>query len=62
MTEILQELIKGNSILIEQSDLEEFHNFISKEPDLYSLRYEYSENMVKITLVEKRPRIINSQL
>ena len=60
MTEILSELNKGNSVLIEQFDLPEFWKFIHVQKDLYSFRYNYFENMVKITLVDKHT-IINHE-
>lgn len=62
MKEILSELNKGNTILMEQSDLEEFHKYIAKEKDLYSFRYDYTERMVKITLVEKHTIIRHAEV
>lgn len=53
MNEILTKLNKGNSILLEIERLDEFLDFCLKQPDYYSFRLEYSETLVKITMVGK---------
>jgi len=50
MKEILSELEKGNSVLIETEKLEEFWYYCSTKRTLYAFRYEYQETMVKITI------------
>lgn len=53
MKEIIEELNKGNAVLIEQSDLPEFWEYVSKENDYYGFRYEYSESLVKVEMIYK---------
>jgi hypothetical protein len=53
MKQILSELNKCSTILIETSYLPEFWEYISKEKDFYSFRYEYIDTMVKITITGK---------
>lgn len=50
MNEILEELIKGSTILLEVEKLPEFWEFIHTQKDLYSFRYEYTDKLVKIRL------------
>jgi hypothetical protein len=50
MKEILTELNNGSTILMETSTLPEFFDYVSKERDYYGFRFEYIEDMVKITM------------
>ena len=49
MKQILEQLDKGNPVLIETKDLPEFLEYSMKQPGYRSFRYDYSENMVTIT-------------
>lgn len=53
MKEILQELNAGNSVLIEIDKLDEFLDYSQSQPDYYSYMLEYSETLVKITIIGK---------
>ena len=61
MKEILNELIKGSTILIETSDLPEFWDYCKKEASLYAFRYEYIETMVKIT-IDKNQTVLRNKV
>jgi len=50
MKEILSELEKGSTVLIETSQLDEFWSYCMTQKNLYSFRYEYHETTVKITI------------
>jgi len=50
MKEVLAELLKGNSVLIETSQLDEFWAYCMTQRTLFALRYEYFETTVKITI------------
>lgn len=48
MIEILEELNKGNSVIIERGDLEKFLKYSESQPDYYSYMMEYGGNLVTI--------------
>jgi len=50
MKEILSELEKGSTVLIETSQLDEFWAYCMTQKNLYSFRYQYFETTVKITI------------
>lgn len=50
MKEVIEELEKGNSVLIETDKLDEFWSYCMAQINIYSFRYNYFENMVKITI------------
>jgi len=50
MNEILSELLKGNSVLVETSQLDEFWSYCMTQKNLYAFRYDYQETTVKITI------------
>jgi hypothetical protein len=53
MTELLSELLKGDSVLIETEKLTEFWQFCDTQDNLYAFFYEYSETLVKISIDKK---------
>lgn len=53
MNEILTELVKGSTIILETEKLPDFWIFTMSQKDYYSFRYTYSENLVSITLLGK---------
>lgn len=50
MKDILKELIAGNSVLLETDKLPEFWEYSKSQKGLYSFRYEYVDQLVKITI------------
>lgn len=44
---------RGTSVLIELNRLQEFTEYSMSQSDLYSFRYEYFAEMVKITITDK---------
>jgi len=50
MNEILTELLKGTTVLLETETLPDFWAYCMAQKNLYSFRYEYSETTVKITI------------
>lgn len=50
MKEILKELISGNQVLLETDKLPEFWKHCMAQKGLYSFRYEYVDQLVKITI------------
>lgn len=50
MKDILSELEKSNSVLLETDKLDEFWYYCSTLRNLYAFNYEYFENTVKITM------------
>lgn len=62
MKEILIELEKGSTILLETERLTEFWDYCKSQPDYYSFRYYYPDDkLVKITLTGKET-IIKSKI
>jgi len=53
MEQILSELIKDNPVIIEVEKLPDFYKFTMAQKDYYSFRYEYIDQLVKITLTGK---------
>ena len=53
MTHLIHQFQSGEAIVMPLSDLERFRDDIKKLPELYQYRLEYSENEVKITLIQK---------
>lgn len=53
MKEILSELINGNQVIIETDKLPDFIEYVIKQKDFHTFRYEYQETTVKITLIER---------
>lgn len=50
MQKHLEELEKGNSVLLETDKLDEFWYYCSTLRNLYAFTYEYFETTVKITM------------
>jgi len=50
MKEILSELLKGSTVLLETDKLSDFWAYCMTQKNLYSFRYEYFETTVKITI------------
>lgn len=53
MKEVLDELNKGNSVIIKSEDLPKFWEYVKSQKDYYSFRYAYSESLVTITMTFK---------
>jgi len=53
MEQILKELNNGSTVLLELEKLPDFHKFTMAQKDYYSFRYEYIDQLVKITLTGK---------
>jgi hypothetical protein len=50
MQEILNELLKGSTVILETEKLDEFLYYCSTQKDLYAFICEYSETTVLITI------------
>ena len=61
MTELLSELLKGDSVLIETEKLTEFWEFCDTQDNLYAFFYEYFEAHVKIS-IDKKETILRTKM
>lgn len=50
MKEILDELIKGSTVLLETEKLPDFWRYTMSQKHRFAFRYEYQETTVKITI------------
>jgi len=50
MNEILIELEKGSTVILETEKLPEFWAYCMAQKNLYAFRYDYQETTVKITI------------
>ena len=53
ISEILEVLESGSSVLLERERLDEFWQYTLKQKHRYAFGYDYYENMVKITLCKQ---------
>jgi hypothetical protein len=50
MNEILTELLKGSTVILETEKLTDFWAYCMTQKNLYAFRYDYQETTVKITI------------
>lgn len=62
ISEILEVLESGSSVLLERERLDEFWKYTLKQKHCYDFWYDYFENMVKITLCKQGTVFIVSTL
>jgi hypothetical protein len=54
MDQILKELNNGPTVLLEVEKLQDFWEYCKTQKNLYSFRYDYIDQLVKITLTDKK--------
>lgn len=62
MQKVLEELEKGNEVIIEIDKLDEFWYYCSTIRNLYAFNYEYQETTVKIRMNKDTIFIVESKI